>query len=342
MRSKPRKTYVRAVAVIAALGFGISACGGDDETGSAAPADGTSGELTKITVATLPITGNAVIQLAQDKGWFEEKGLDVQATTVPTPPAGVAAVQGNQAQIGYAPSIPILNAVSQGVALKVVAPADGTNPSAQTEIDNGADPAKYDDTALLAGADSAIESPKDLAGKTVAVPARKAQMEVTIAKAVADDGGDPSKIRWIALGFPEMQAALTSHRVDAIGTVTPFTGQAEQKGAKAIAYPQLATFPEGAVGLWFSTAKFADGSPGVIESFRQVIERANAYANDHLDEVRQIAVKTTQTPIELLEQAADPYWPAEVTEADLQRAADALVELGYLESAPDLNGVLAN
>jgi NitT/TauT family transport system substrate-binding protein len=332
-------TAYACLAAVAALGLTAVACGDDDDT-QASSGDGAAATTT-IKVAALPITTSAVLQLAQEKGWFESEGLEVELETVTNPPAAVAAVQGNQAQIGYAPSIPILNAASQGVPVKVVAPADGTNPDAEQEIAEGASPSEYDDTALLAAPGSGIEAPKDLAGRTVAVPARKAQMEVTIAKAVADDGGDPTKIRWIALGFPEMQAALTSKRVDAIGTVTPFTGQAEKKGAKAIAYPQLAMFPRGAVGLWFTSADFASENADAVESFRRVVEKANAYANDHLDEVRQLAVTTTQTPLEVLEAAADPYWPTEVTTDDLQRAADALVELGYLDSAPDVSDVIA-
>jgi ABC-type nitrate/sulfonate/bicarbonate transport system substrate-binding protein len=323
------------LAVIAALGVAAGACGGDDGEEQTEATGG--GETTEIKVATLPLTSNAVIQLAQEKGWFADEGLDVEVVSVPNPPAAVAAVQGGQAQVGYAPSIPILSAVSQGVPLKIVAPADGTNPEAEAEIAAGGDPGDYDDTAVLALPDKGIASPKDLAGKTVAVPARKAQMEVTIAKAVADDGGDPAQVRWIALGFPEMQAALQSGRVDAIGTVTPFTGQAESKGAEAVAYPALALFPTGAVGMWFGS-----GDVPAADRFARVIERANAYANDHVDEILQLATKTTQTPIDVLEQAARPYWPDAVTAEDVQRAADAMVELGYLESAPDVDAVLVS
>lgn len=342
MRQLSRRALrLSTLAVLAVASLSIAACGDDEDTAGSASSAGGGGETTKITVATLPLTSNAAIQLAQDKGWFKQEGLEVATTTVPNPPAVVAAVQGGQAQVGYAPSIAILTAVSQGVPLKVIAPADGTNPEAEGEIEAGASPGDYDDTAVLAGPDSGITSAKDLAGKTVAVPARKAQMEVTIAKAVADEGGDPASVRWIALGFPEMGTALQSKRVDAIGTVTPFTGQAERKGAKAIAYPALALFPKGAVGMWLSSEKYVDGNADAVARFGRVIAKVNAYANDHLDEVLQIATKTTQTPIDVLQQAAKPYWPTEVTAEDLQRAADSMVELGYLKSAPDVKSVLA-
>jgi NitT/TauT family transport system substrate-binding protein len=331
----------RSIAGLAAAAALVAAgCGGDDEPASSGGSGG--GETTKLTVATLPITSNAVIQLAQDKGWFAEEGLEVETTTVPNPPAVVAAVQGGQAQIGYAPSIALLNAASQGVDVKIVAPADGTNPDAQAQIEGGASPGEFDDTAVVAAADSNIASAKDLVGKTVAVPARKAQMEVTIAKAVADDGGDPAQVKWIALGFPEMQAALQAGRVDAIGTVTPFTGQATSKGGKAVAYPALALFPEGAVGMWFGSGEWVGAEADAVARFRTVVQKANAYANDHLDEVLQIATTTTQTPMDVLKDAATPYWPTEVTAEDIKRASDAMVELGYLETAPDAGTLLAS
>lgn len=330
-----------SLVAIAALGLAAAACGSDDEGSASSGGQGGGTTTTKIKVAALPLTSNAVVQLASDKGWFAEEGLEVEIQTVPNPPAAVAAIQGGQAQFGYAPSIALLTAASEGLGLAVVAPADGTSPDARDKMDQGTSPSEFDDTALLVQPDSGISSPRQLEGKTVAVPARKAQMEVTIAKAVADDGGDPSTIRWIALGFPEMQAALEAKRVDAIGTVTPFTGQAEKAGAKPIAYPAMALFPTGAVGLWVGSGEYVDANADVVERFGRVIARVNAYANDHLAEVHQLATRTTQTPLDVLEQAARPYWPTEVTAADVQRPADAMVELGYLKTAPDAGSLLA-
>lgn len=313
----------------------VTSCGGDQAANESTKADS---EKIKITVATLPITSNAVIELGNRKGWFAEQNLEVEIQTIPNPPAVIAALQGGQVQFGYSPTMPLLNAVSEGIELRIAAPADGYPDGAweEAKAEGGDAAAKFDDTAVLVPEGSDIESPADLVGKKVAVPARKAQLEVTVAKIVKEDGGDPDGIEWIALGFPEMQSALEAGRVHAIATVDPFTAKAQEAGATAIAYPGLATFQEGAVGVWMATQSFADENPEAIESFREVILKANKYANEHPDEILEIAAETTQTPMETLKASHLPYWPSEpVDPIVVDRAAQAMVDLGYLKEKPD-------
>jgi ABC-type nitrate/sulfonate/bicarbonate transport system substrate-binding protein len=327
-----------AVALVGAVSIG---CGDDDEASNGAGGASGADKPAKITVATLPITSNAAVDLAKQKGWFKEENLEVTIKQVPNPPAAVATVQGNQANFGYAPTMAILNAISAGVPLKITQAADGYPEGAWDKIEAGEQEAKeVDDTAIYAGADAGVTSPKDLEGKTVAVPARKTQLEITIAKTVKEDGGDPSKIKWIALGFPEMQAALDAKRVDAAGLVDPFNATAEQKGAKYVASPGISTFEEGAVGVWMTTESYAEQNKDVVERFNRVIAKANAYSNDHHPELQELAAKTTKTPIDVIKAGHMPYWNTEVKPEDVDKAAAAMVELGYIKSKPDPASVL--
>lgn len=335
LEARGRRAVLGLTGALIVLAAVVAGCGGGQGSGEGA---GNGGGTTSITVATLPITSNAVIDLADRKGWFEEQNLEVEVQSLPNPPAVIAALQGDQAQFGYAPTMPLLNAVSGGVELRIAAPADGYPAGAWEEVKaEGPDAAaRFDDTAVLVPEGSDIETAADLVGKKVAVPARKAQMEVTVAKAVKEDGGDPSGIQWIALGFPEMQSALEAGRVDAIATVDPFTYKAQEAGAEAVAYPGVATFQEGAIGVWMVTQRFADKSPEAVKAFREVVLKANAYANDHPDEVLEVAADTTQSPLQTLRESHLPYWPTEhVDPADVDRAAQAMVDLGYLEEKPD-------
>ena len=165
---------------------------------------------------------------------------------VANPPAGVAAAQSGQLDLTYTPSIPMFNALSQGVPLKIVAAADGYSDEAMGKSDL----TLVDDTALIVGKDSPITSVGELEGKTISVPARKAQLEVTISNAVKQAGGDPSKINWIVLDFSSAVQSLKQGRIDAAGLVAPFTSKAVAEGGKVVSSPGVEFFEKGAVGLY--------------------------------------------------------------------------------------------
>ena len=321
-----------ATAVAAALAL-TAACSSSDGGGPAATGqDGT----TTLRVQTLNIYSDAALALGVEQGFFKDEGLTIEKQLVPNPPAGIAAVQGGQSDLAYTPSIPFLNATAQGVPLRVVAAADGYPAGAS----DTKDPAQVDDTGLYAAKGSGVTNPKELEGKAVAIPARKAQLEVTISEAVKDAGGDPSKVQWIVLDFPSAVQALDAGRVAAAGLVSPFTSQAASKGHTLISSPGLNFFKEGAVGLWVTSESSAQEKKTAIDGFRAAINKSNAYANDHLDAALAKAAELTKVDPKVVTGGATPYWPTEVTQTDIDRVADQLKELGFLSNRPDTSNLI--
>jgi ABC-type nitrate/sulfonate/bicarbonate transport system substrate-binding protein len=314
------KKLSAALAVAAALA--LSGCGGGSGSEGAAAAGGAG----TLKVGTIGIGSDAAIKMAIDKGYFKEEGLNVETSVVANPPAGVAAAQSGQLDLTYSPSIPMLNAMSQNVPLKIIAAADGYAPKDQQPKDL----AKVDDTGLFVPKGSNITSPKDLEGKSVSVPARKAQMEVTVAKAVKDAGGDPAKINWMVLDPASALQSLDSKRIDAATLIAPFTSQAESKGHERLSSPGVEFFQEGAVGLWVAGAKTAEAKKDQLAGFARAIYKANDYANKHIDEAHKVAAELTSVPLATIEKGAESYWPTEVKLEDIQRVDRQLVELGFL------------
>jgi NitT/TauT family transport system substrate-binding protein len=82
----------------------------------------TSGQLTKLKVAFLPFLSNAVLQIAQDDGYFKEQGLDVEfikASSTNTVFAGLL-----KGDLDVLPGIlnpALLNAMARGGRVKIVA-----------------------------------------------------------------------------------------------------------------------------------------------------------------------------------------------------------------------------
>lgn len=327
----PRRRAVFAVAAAAAAALFLSACSSDAGSGDAPSAGGT----TTLKVATIGLLADGALQLGIQQGFFSDEGLSIETSVVANPAAGLAAAQSGQVDLAYAPSIPVLNALSQSVPLKIVQAADGY---ADGDAD-AADADKKDDSALYASAASGITTIAQLAGKTIAVPARKAQLEVTISAALSDAGVDPASINWVVLDFTSAAAALKAGQVDAAGLVTPFTDQAEADGATHIASPGIQFFREGAVGLWVAGTNTVEGKSSAIAGFQRAIAKSNAYANEHPDDAVQAGIDYTKSSLTVAD-ATVPYWPTSVREEDIQRVDDKLVALGFLASPVSLDGVI--
>ncbi|MGO2112121.1 MAG: ABC transporter substrate-binding protein [Pseudoclavibacter sp.] len=316
-----------AAAALAVTALAACSASGDDGGDNA---DGT----TTLTVALVGLSQDAALSLGVDQGYFESRGISIETTVVANPPAAIAAVQGGQVDIAYTPSIPLLNALNEGVPVQVVAAADGY-PDGAGEADDAAD---IDDTAIIVNPDSGFTSTADLEGKTVAVPARNAQMEVTIAAVIEDAGGDPSTVNWVVLDFASAVEAVKGGTVDAAGLVNPFFGDALSQGMELLASPGVGFFEQGAVGLYVTSQNTATENADAIVAFREAAIESNGYANDNIDEAMARGQEITGVDIDPSEMTP-VYWPTEVRLEDIENVNSRLVELGYLDAEVDLSGV---
>lgn len=329
------KTTSRIAAAVAAIplaALAFTAC----SSGAPAATEGADGELTTLKVATIGLTSDGALLTGIEQGFFEEEGLALETSVVANPPAGLAAVQSGQVDIAYSPSIPLLNALSQGVPVKVIGAADGYPEDAAT----AEDPAALDDTGLFAAAGSGVADVADLAGKTIAIPARKAQLEVVIAGELEKAGIDPaSGVDWVVLDFTSAVAALKNGTVDAAGLVSPFTTEAAAAGATQLSAPSVGFFERGATGLWTAGASTVEQKADAIAAFQRALVKTNAYATEHPEEAIQAGLDYTGSTL-TLDEVKVPVWPAEVKTEDLELPNEKMVELGFLQKPVELDGVI--
>ncbi|MEG0214308.1 MAG: ABC transporter substrate-binding protein [Glutamicibacter sp.] len=318
------KKRTLAAAALLAITTSLAACSADSGSGN---------NNEKLTIGIIGISSDAAIQTAIDEGYFKEEGLEVVTTVVANPPAGIAAAQSGQLDVAYTPSIPLLNALSQDVKLSVIAAADGYAEGAVDSMESDS----VDDTGLYIQPDSGISRARDLAGKKIAVPARKAQIEVTVADMVEKDGGNPESINWMVLDPASSLQSLQQGRVDAAGLVAPFTNNAKSEGMELLGSPGVEFFEDGAVGLWVAGAGQVSGDGERMAAFQRAIYKANAYANENMEEMKSKAAEITGIDLETIKNGADSYWPTEVDIADLQRVDAKLAKLGYLKQEVGLD-----
>ncbi len=141
---KPLIRAFTALLLLSMLASFVAACGGDDDdedptatsaTGAttattsaspesdASPTTDAASELTEVTVGFVPVLVYAPLMIAQDKGYFEGQGLDVQLESLPGGSDMVVLTANGDFDIGVGGAGPAyFNAAERGLNLKIVAP----------------------------------------------------------------------------------------------------------------------------------------------------------------------------------------------------------------------------
>lgn len=309
-------------AFLLATSLFATACGSDDNT--AAP-----GQPDKVTVGVIPILDVAPIYLGVKKGFFEKRDIQLELKQAEGGAAIVPAVVSEQYQFGFSNVISLLLAQQEGLPVKVV--SNGNN---STGVDG------EDFAGLIVKGDSSIKSAKDLEGKTVAANTLQNIVDTSVRASVRKAGGDPSKVKFVALPFPEQPAALASGQVDAVFVVEPFQQAVLAEGGRKIASSYVDAAKDLTVAAYFTSQQLQAENPDLVKRFTEAMQESLSYADSHPDEARQIIGTYTKIAPEVIEKVTLPKWPADINRDSLETMADLAVEDGLLKEAPDLNALL--
>lgn len=302
---------------------------------------------TDIKIGVNPTATNAMAVYAQDKGYFAKNGLNATTQIFPAPPQALNALAAGQVQFIYSPIASALPAYTNGgMALKIIAPADGFshNDAARAKTDK-----KFagvlDASAICANPNKGITRPRDLAGRNVGVSSRGGLAELGIQTAVRNDGGDPKTIKFAVIGLPQAVAAVKSGVVDASYTGAPYSGQCVVEGMKVVGQPGLAVIPNGGpVSVWITTAQYAAANPAVIKAFQKSMYEANASTLGNIAKKREVQIAGTKLTKATPEEATSEYPRYQytaLTKADVQQVANALQRAGLVAKPVDVAGILA-
>jgi NitT/TauT family transport system substrate-binding protein len=158
---------------------------------------------------------NVGFMLAKDKGFYREAGLDVTLTPGKGSVSTAQLIASKATQFGFCDGFVIGSGVAKGMGLRSVGSIYRRNPA-----------------AVIVLADSGINVPKDLEGKSVAITAGSAQFQQWPAF-LKGAGVDAAKIQVVNLDPAGVGAALISGRVPAIaGFAQGYVPTVEIRGKK--------------------------------------------------------------------------------------------------------------
>src|SRR5262249_31480263 len=141
---------------------------------------------------------------------------------------------------------------------------------------NQAGPGDY--CSVLVRKDSPISSPRDLAGKKIAVNGLKNVGSLTVNAALQASSVDISHIQYVEVPFPQMAAALDQGTIDAAWAVEPFVTAIKAGGARVVLRPMTLIAKNFPVASYITSTQYMQQNPGVVSRFRTAVDESLAYA----------------------------------------------------------------
>ncbi len=224
---------------------------------------------------------NSGFMVAKDKGYYEGEGLDVTIGAGKGSGSTAQLIANKSDTIGFADGFVVGNSVAKGMNIRMVASIYRRNP-----------------TGVVVLADSDIKTPKDLEGKTVAIPTGSAQYQQWPAF-VKGCRLDATKIRVVSIDPAGSPSALALGKVAAIaGFVQGYVPSVEIRGGKKTRVLWYADCGVVAVsnGIIVHNDLIKE-NPGLIRDFVAASLRGFLYARQHPDEAAAIVRKFSETVV---------------------------------------------
>ena len=123
---------------------------------------------------------------------------------------------------------------------------------------------------------------------------------------VRERGGDPRRVNFVEVPFPQMPAALAQSRVDAIGPTDPFMTVASSQGARVLAYHYKEVSDVTLFAYYGATDEWVSRNADLAQRLHRVSQRANSMLSTSADEQRAAAVRLLNMSPEVAAQVAFP------------------------------------
>ncbi len=304
----------------------IAGCGGSGTSGTSVGGTGsatgsaTGPEKTHITVAALPIVDDAPLFLAIKKGYFTQQGLTVTPELVAQSTLALPdLLHGSVDVVGGGNYVSYFEGQAKGTfSLRLLVAGTACKASS---------------FGIVAMPGSGISSPAGLAGKTVAVNLTNNIQTLTANAVLKADGVNTATVKYVAIPFPDMAAALKAGRVNAISVVEPFLSGAEHSlGARQVVSECTGPTANLPLSGYFATQAWTRKYPKTARAFQRAMARAQAFADANPAAVKQILPTYTKITVQAAGGITLGSFPATTVAAQLQRVADLMRSGGLLTS----------
>lgn len=278
-------------------------------------------ETTLINAGTIPSDVSSVLVYGIDRGAFKRAGLDIVLTTLTSGPVVANAVAGGSLDVGAANVGSLCVARSRGVPFKIFAPAGIADEAANGDI-------------IAVRTDSPIKTAADLTGKTVGIVALKTMQHAAALAWIDKHGGDSKSVKFIEVPFPEMGAALDTHRVDAALPTEPFTTSLRSH-VRSIGLQWDAMKMPFPIFAFFATETWLAAHGDAAATFASVIRQTAVWANAHRKETAVMLAKFAHLDPQIAATMGRSTFGTTLDAGSIQQIVDIQVKYGMMAKPID-------
>lgn len=320
-RCRRRTGYgVRSLVLTLVIGLVGAACGGtSSETGG--DSAGPGGTPTPVRIAYVPATTTLLVHVAETRGYFEERGLDVTLTEAANI-SDIPAALGRQFDITLGTATDLLRAGSAGIDLVQIS-------------GNTVDTEENPFVQLIVPPDSGITDIAQLEGRTVGSPTLSGVIHAAVLHWVQQEGVDPSSVSGVQVPPPNLPDQLNAGQIDAAEVLEPFASQLLAKGNRSLGDPFASIGLPLATNFWMATGEWARSNPDVVSAFVDALDQAVDFIATDAPEARRILQQYTGLPAPVAETVPLPTYDLDIRVDDLATWAEVLRDLGELDGEVD-------
>lgn len=215
--------------------------------------------------------------VALEKGYFKEEGVKVEIAGIfKAGPETMSAFAAGALDVGYVGEAPATTAVANKAArVKAVAQVN------------------TEGSAIMVASGSKMKSPKDLEGKTVAVPGHSTVQDFLLRKALNKSGLGLDQVNIIVLKPPEMIGALRTKQIDAFIAWEPYPSKAVTSGVGRPLATSRDIWKDHPCCVIVADTGYLKKNLPKVRSIVRAHRRAIEFIKKNPDEAAKIAVKYT-------------------------------------------------
>lgn len=269
-----------------------------------------------VTIGYLPSDHDAALFVAQAQGEYAAHGIETELVQFNNGGDLMTGMASGEVDIGYGGITPVLSAVEKGVPIKVVAGA------------------QIEGSGIAVSPESDIDSPEDLAGKSIATPGEASIQYMLLQYYLEDNNMSTDDMNISAMKVAPMNDALNANKIDGMLTYEPYVTMAVENG-NVMFINSSEILPEHPCCVVAASERFIDENPDKLDTIISIHENATEFILENPDEAAELLPDDIVADVEIEKKAISGikfvYGLNETYKQSIMDFMQIEVDLGILE-----------
>ena len=269
-----------------------------------------------VTIGYLPSDHDAALFVAQAQGEYAAHGIETELVQFNNGGDLMTGMASGEVDIGYGGITPVLSAVEKGVPIKVVAGA------------------QIEGSGIAVSPESDIDSPEDLAGKSIATPGEASIQYMLLQYYLEDNNMSTDDMNISAMKVAPMNDALNANKIDGMLTYEPYVTMAVENGNEMF-INSSEILPEHPCCVVAASEKFINENPDKLDTIISIHENATEFILENPDEAAELLPEDIVADVEIEKKAISGikfvYGLNETYKQSIMDFMQIEVDLGILE-----------